>query len=116
MDGSINDKLLEDMQKKIYALKELKETRGDIFSILALLVAQQEKDNKLKRDIDNLHKLLNSNEQEDFKKVVKFNLSKVTLDSKEKALELCNEYYKEMYEKRYKNLESKRAYIGRNKE
>lgn len=71
---------------------------------------------KLQRDITNLHKLLNSNDQEDFKKVVKFNLSKVTLDSKEKALELCNEYYKEMYEKRYKNLESKRANTGRDKE
>lgn len=71
---------------------------------------------KLQRDIDNLHKLLNSNEQEDFKKIIKFNLSKVTLESKEKALELCNEYYKEMYEKRYKNLESKRANSGRNKE
>lgn len=71
---------------------------------------------KLKRDIDNLKKLLDSNDQEDFKKVVKFNLSKVTLQSKEKALELCNEYYKEMYEKRYKNLESKRTDTGGNKE
>ena len=42
---------------------------------------------KLKRDIDNLHKLLNSNDQEDFKKIIKFNLSKATLDAKEKALE-----------------------------
>lgn len=60
---------------------------------------------KLKRDIDNLTKVLNSSDQEDFKKVVKFNYSKVVLDNKIKALELCNEYYKEMYEKRYKNLE-----------
>lgn len=60
---------------------------------------------KLQRDINNLTKILNSSSQEDFKKVVKFNYSKAVLDAKIKALELCNEYYKEMYEKRYKNLE-----------
>ena len=60
---------------------------------------------KLKRDIDGLNKLLNSSDKEDFKKVIKFNLSKTLLELKENSLELCNQYYKSMYEKRYKNLE-----------
>jgi nucleoid DNA-binding protein len=71
---------------------------------------------KLKKNIEKMQKLLESNSQEDFKKVIKFNLSKTLLDSKVKGLEMCNEYYKEMYEKRNKNLESKRANPGGNQE
>ncbi len=67
---------------------------------------------KLQKSIEGMQKLLESNSQEDFKKVIKFNLSKTLLDSKIKGLEMCNDYYKEMYEKRYKNLESKRANSG----
>lgn len=61
--------------------------------------------NKLKRDIAGLNKLLNSSSKEDFKKVIKYNLSKSLLELKVNSLELCNQYYKSMYEKRYKNLE-----------
>lgn len=60
---------------------------------------------KLYRDIAGLEKLLASNNQEDFKKVVKYNLSKVLLEKKIKALEICNNYYEKIYEKRNKNLE-----------
>jgi nucleoid DNA-binding protein len=60
---------------------------------------------KLYRDIAGLEKLLASNNQEDFKKVVKYNLSKVLLEKKIKALEICNTYYKEIYEQRYPNME-----------
>ena len=60
---------------------------------------------KLELNIKNLEKLLESNSQEDFKKVVKYNLSKSMLDSKAKSLEICNEYYKTIYEKRNKDLE-----------
>jgi nucleoid DNA-binding protein len=60
---------------------------------------------KLQRDIDGLKKILDGETQEDFKKVIKYNLSKALLDSKIKGLEICNEYYKEIYEKRYKDLE-----------
>lgn len=67
---------------------------------------------KLEKNIEKMQKLLESNSQEDFKKVIKFNLSKTLLDSKVKGLEMCNEYYKEMYEKRNKSLESKRANPG----
>lgn len=61
---------------------------------------------KLRRDIAGLKKLLASNNQEDFKKVVKYNLSKALLDKKIKALELCDTYYNELYEKRNRNLEA----------
>jgi nucleoid DNA-binding protein len=71
---------------------------------------------KLEFQIKNLEKLLDSNSQEDFKKVVKYNLSKGMLESKKKALEMCNEYYKEIYEKRYKDLEGKRPNTRRDKE
>lgn len=71
---------------------------------------------KLESSIKNLEKLLNSNSQEDFKKVVKYNLSKSMLEEKKASLEICNNYYKEIYEKRYKNLESKRTNSGGNKE
>jgi nucleoid DNA-binding protein len=67
---------------------------------------------KLEKNIEKMQKLLESNSQEDFKKVIKFNLSKTLLDSKIKGLEMCNEYYKEIYEKRNKSLESKRANPG----
>lgn len=60
---------------------------------------------KLKRDIAGLNKILNSNNKEDFKKIIKCNLSKALLELKENSLDLCNQYYKSMYEKRYKNLE-----------
>lgn len=69
---------------------------------------------KLQKNIEKMQKLLESNSQEDFKKVVKFNLSKTLLDSKIKGLEMCNEYYKEIYEKRNKSLESKRTNSGGN--
>lgn len=71
---------------------------------------------KLVNDINGLKKLLNSNNQEDFKKVIKYNLTNEMLEKKEKALELCNKYYEPLYEKRNKNLESKRANIRRDKE
>jgi len=61
---------------------------------------------KLHRDIAGLKKLLGSNNQEDFKKVVKYNLSKALLDKKVKALEICDKYYQEVYEKRNRNLEA----------
>ena len=66
---------------------------------------------KLIKDINGLKKLLNSNTQEDFKKVVKYNLTNELLVKKENALEICNQYYKPLYEKRNKNLESKRGNI-----
>jgi nucleoid DNA-binding protein len=71
---------------------------------------------KLEKNIERMQKLLESNSQEDFKKVIKFNLSKTLLDSKVKGLEMCNEYYKPLYEKRNKNLESQGANIGGDKE
>ena len=67
---------------------------------------------KLEKSIEKMQKLLESNSQEDFKKVIKFNLSKTLLDSKIKGLEMCNKYYEPLYEKRNKNLESKRANPG----
>lgn len=60
---------------------------------------------KLKNQIGSLEKLLDSNSQEDFKKVIKFNLSKGMLESKLQALEMCNKYYEEIYERHNKNLE-----------
>lgn len=71
---------------------------------------------KLKRDITGLKKLLSSNEQEDFKKVIKFKFTQEQLTQKEEALENCNKYYEPLYEKRNKNLESKRADSGRDQE
>lgn len=71
---------------------------------------------KLENNIKNLEKLLESNSQEDFKKVVKYNLSKVMLDEKKESLEICNQYYKPIYEKRYKNLEKQRSDTGGDKE
>jgi hypothetical protein len=71
---------------------------------------------KLKRDITGLKKLLSSNEQEDFKKVIKYKFTQEQLAQKEEALENCNKYYEPLYEKRNKNLESKRADSGRNQE
>lgn len=71
---------------------------------------------KLQKNIEKMQKLLESNSQEDFKKVIKFNLSKTLLESKVKGLEMCNEYYKGMYEKRNKSLESKRANPGGDQE
>lgn len=67
---------------------------------------------KLEKNIERMQKLLESNSQEDFKKVIKFNLSKTLLDSKVKGLEMCNKYYEPLYEKRNKNLEGKRANPG----
>lgn len=71
---------------------------------------------KLEKSIEKMQKLLESNSQEDFKKVIKFNLSKTLLDSKIKGLEMCNKYYEPLYEKRNKNLESKRANLGGDQE
>ena len=70
---------------------------------------------KLESNIKNLEKILESNNQEDFKKVVKYNFSRSMLEQRKKSLEICNEYYKSIYEKRYKNLEEQRANSGRNK-
>lgn len=64
---------------------------------------------KLKKSIDGISSLLASSSQDDFKKVIKYNLSKDVLTKKIKSLELCNNYYKDVYEKRNKNLESKRS-------
>lgn len=71
---------------------------------------------KLKRDITGLKKLLSSNEQEDFKKVIRYKFTQEQLTQKEEALENCNKYYEPLYEKRNKNLESKRSNSGRDKE
>lgn len=71
---------------------------------------------KLKRSIDTLEKLLNSNDQEDFKKVVKYNLTKDMLSLQKQSLEICNNHYEPLYEKRNKNMESKGADTGRDKE
>lgn len=69
---------------------------------------------KLKKSIDGISSLLDSSSQDDFKKVIKYNLSKDVLNKKIKSLELCNNYYKDVYEKRNKNLESKRSNSGGN--
>lgn len=71
---------------------------------------------KLQYRITSLRKDLTSNDQESFRKVVKFNLTQEELDLKIKALELCDEYYKPIYEKRAKNLESKGSDTGGDKE
>jgi nucleoid DNA-binding protein len=60
---------------------------------------------KLKRDIEGLNKLLNSSHGEDFRKVIRFNLSTELMNNKIKALETCQNYYKEINEKRNSNLE-----------
>ena len=72
--------------------------------------------NKLKNDISGLKKLLASNEQEDFKKVIKYNFSIELLEQKEEALEVCNKHYEPLYEKRNKNMESQRSDTGGDKE
>lgn len=64
---------------------------------------------KLQKSIEGLKKILDSNDQKDFKKVVKYNLSKSILEEKENALVKCNNYYKKIYEKRNKNLEKQRT-------
>lgn len=61
---------------------------------------------KLQKSIESLTRLINSNSQDDFKLVVKHNLSKKMLEQQIKCLEECNAYYKEIDEKRNKNLES----------
>jgi len=71
---------------------------------------------KLELSIKKLENLLDSNSQEDFKKVVKYNYSKGMLKERKTSLEICNNYYKEIYEKRNKSLESKRANPGGDKE
>ncbi len=60
---------------------------------------------KLKRDIDGLNKLLDSSHAEDFRKVIRFNLSKDLMNKKIKALEDCKTYYNKINEKRNSNLE-----------
>jgi len=64
---------------------------------------------KLKRDIAGLNKLLDSPHAEDFRKVIRFNLSKELMDKKIKALEKCKFYYKEINEKRNSYLEKGRS-------
>jgi len=71
---------------------------------------------KLQNSIDGLSRLLNSNEQDDFKKVVKYNLTREMLEQQLQAMENCNNHYNELNEKRNKSLESKRANPGRDKE
>lgn len=60
---------------------------------------------KLKRDIAGLEKILNSPHGEDFRKVIKYNLSKELMDKKIEALKICETYYKEINEKRNRSLE-----------
>ena len=60
---------------------------------------------KLKRDIDGLNRLLCSPHAEDFRKVIRFNLSKDLMTKKIKALKKCEVYYKKINEKRNSNLE-----------
>lgn len=60
---------------------------------------------KLQKSIDHLKKLLESNEQEDFKKVIKYNLTNDLLENQINAMNLCNNHYNELNEKRNKNLE-----------
>jgi|GEM_PF-2650833 len=72
--------------------------------------------NKLKNNIQGLTLMLNSNNQEDFKRVVKYNFTQALLDKKEKALSLCTAHYKTLYEKRNKNLEGKRKDLRGDKE
>ena len=71
---------------------------------------------KIKNKIEFLKKVLNSNDQEDFKKVLKYNITKDSLLQFENALENCNNYYQPLYEKRNKNLEVQRTDTGGNKE
>lgn len=70
---------------------------------------------KLESNIKNLEKILDSNDQEDFKKIVKYNLSKTMLEERKQSLEICNNYYKGIYEKRYKDLEKQKSNTGGNK-
>ena len=69
---------------------------------------------KLERDIKGLDKLLKSPYAEDFRKVIRYNLSKELMSKKIKALNKCKTYYKEINEKRNSNLEKRRANPGRN--
>ena len=71
---------------------------------------------KIKNKIEFLKKVLNSNDQEDFKKVLKYNITKDSLLQFENALENCNNYYQPLYEKRNKNLEVQRTDTRGNKE
>ena len=71
---------------------------------------------KLKNSITRLEKLLTSNNQEDFKKVIKYNLTKEMLVIQKEGLKICNNHYEPLYEKRNKNLESQRADIGGDQE
>ena len=64
---------------------------------------------KLQSSIKSLEKILDSNDQEDFKKIIKYNFSKSMLDERKHSLEICNNYYKVIYEKRYKNMEKQRS-------
>ena len=60
---------------------------------------------KLKKDIEGLERMLSSNSQNDFRKVVAFNLNRELLEQKRQALNKCNDYYNILNEKRSKNLE-----------
>ena len=71
---------------------------------------------KLQSSIKSLEKILDSNDQEDFKKIIKYNFSKSMLDERKQSLEICNNYYKVIYEKRYKNMEKQRSDTGGDKE
>ncbi len=64
---------------------------------------------KLKRDIKGLQKLLNSPHGEDFRKVIRYNLSTSLMEKKINALNYCETYYKEINEKRNSNLEKRRS-------
>ncbi len=64
---------------------------------------------KLTRDIEGLNRLLDSSHAEDFRKVIRFNLSKDLMNKKIKALEKCQLYYKEINEKRNSYLEKGRT-------
>jgi len=71
---------------------------------------------KLRRDIAGLEKILSGGDHESFKKIIKYNLTHDLLNLKKESLEICNEYYKPIYEKRNKNLEGKRQDIRGDKE
>ena len=64
---------------------------------------------KLQRDIKGLDRLLKSPYAEDFRKVIRYNLSKELMVKKIKALDNCKTYYKEINEKRNSNLEKRGA-------
>ena len=60
---------------------------------------------KVAEKIRILEKTLASKDEKDFKKLVAINMDNERLQQYKEALEICNEYYKPLYEKRNKNME-----------